>query len=107
MVAETSWATTYEDGDGHTNTIYEGKTGIDLPYEVSVQGQAKEIREVIQAVNDIGEQGIGVFYWEPAWIPVQVYDKDSNEAGTVLSENKASWEKNGSGWASSYSGKYD
>ncbi|WP_075678399.1 glycosyl hydrolase 53 family protein [Roseburia sp. 831b] len=107
MVAETSWAYTYEDGDGHTNTIYEGKTGIDIDYEVSVQGQAMELRSVMQAVADIGDAGIGMFYWEPAWIPVQVYDKDAADAATVLAENKTLWETYGSGWASSYSAEYD
>ena len=107
MVAETSWAYTYEDGDGQTNTIYEGKTGIDIDYEVSVQGQATELRSVMQAVADIGNAGIGMFYWEPAWIPVQVYDADATDAATVLAENKTLWETYGSGWASSYSAEYD
>lgn len=107
MVAETSWAYTYEDGDGHTNTIYKDKTGIDIDYEVSVQGQATELRSVMQAVANIGDAGIGMFYWEPAWIPVQVYDEDASDAKNVLAENKALWEKYGSGWASSYSAEYD
>ncbi|MDO5293418.1 MAG: glycosyl hydrolase 53 family protein [bacterium] len=107
MVAETSWVTTYEDGDGHTNSIYEDKTGIDINYDVSVQGQANEIRDVVQAVKNVGDAGIGVFYWEPAWIPVQVYDKEAANAEEILAENKASWEENGSGWASSYAKSYD
>ena len=105
MVAETSWCYTYEEGDGHENTIFEGKTGIDLPYEVSVQGQANEMRDVINAVSEI--QGVGVFYWEPAWLPVQVYDEDAQNAEEVLDANKELWEGYGSGWASSYSAEYD
>lgn len=107
MVAETAWAYTYEDGDGHTNTLYEGKTGIDVTYDVSVQGQADEIRDVCQAVADIGDAGIGVFYWEPTWIPVQVYDEKADNAAQILAANKKLWETYGSGWASSYSGAYD
>lgn len=105
MVAETSWCYTYEEGDGHENTIFEGKTGIDLPYEVSVQGQANEMRDVINAVSEI--QGVGVFYWEPAWLPVQVYDEDAQNAEEILNRNKEFWESYGSGWASSYSAEYD
>lgn len=105
MVAETSWCYTYEDGDGHENTIFEGKTGIDLPYEVCLQGQANEMRDVINAVSEI--QGVGVFYWEPAWLPVQVYDEDAQDAEEVLDANKELWESYGSGWASSYSAEYD
>lgn len=97
MVAETSWAYTLEDGDGHGNTI-------DLPseatqYPVTVQGQASAVRDVIQAVANVGSAGIGVFYWEPAWLPVGTPDQ--------LEQNKALWERDGSGWASSYAGEYD
>ena len=104
MVAETSWVRTYEEGDGHGNTISESSTGVTIENEVSIQGQATSVRNVIQTVANIGENGIGVFYWEPAWIPVQYYD-GSDE--TVLAENKALWEQYGSGWASSYGGEYD
>ncbi len=110
MVAETSWATTLEDGDGHENTVREGnndtyQAGMD--YAFTVQGQANEVRSVIQAVKDVGDAGIGVFYWEPAWIPVQVYDSTASDAEAVLASNKAAWEKYGSGWAASYAGEYD
>ncbi|WP_345803229.1 glycosyl hydrolase 53 family protein [Microbacterium sp. AZCO] len=97
MVAETSWAYTLADGDGHTNVI-------DLPseatqYPVSVQGQATAVRDVIQAVANVGTAGIGVFYWEPAWLPVGAPDQ--------LTANKVKWERDGSGWASSFAGEYD
>ncbi len=97
MVAETSWARTLEDGDGHGDVI-------DLPseataYPVSVQGQADAVRDVIAAVAAVGEAGIGVYYWEPAWLPV----------GTPaeVEANKLLWERDGSGWASSFSGAYE
>ncbi|NTV39019.1 MAG: hypothetical protein HGA51_03545 [Demequinaceae bacterium] len=97
MVAETSWATTLEDADGHPNVI-------DLPsettaYPVSVQGQATAVHDVIQAVANVGDAGIGVFYWEPAWLPVG--------PPSALEANKVLWEEFGSGWASSYAGEYD
>ena len=106
MVAETSYLHTWEDGDGHTNTEYEGKTGDSYGYDISVQGQANEIRAVVNTVAGI-EQGIGVFYWEPAWIPVRVYDKDAENAAEILEQNKQIWETYGSGWASSFAGAYD
>lgn len=52
-----------------------------------------------QAVRNVGEKGVGIFYWEPAWIPVGTPDE--------LEQNKTLWEKYGSGWASSYAGEYD
>ncbi len=106
MVAETSWLYTYEEGDGSSNTIGEGTSGIDVNYSPSVQGQANELRDVFAAVAGI-DGGIGVFYWEPAWIPVQVYEGTDEEKEAVLEENKAIWEEFGSGWATSYAGEYD
>lgn len=111
MVAETSWANTLEDGDGHENTVRLGNndkvTNTDINEPFTVQGQANEIRSVIQAIKNVGDAGIGVFYWEPAWIPVTVYNKDADNAEEVLAFNKVAWEKYGSGWAASYAADYE
>jgi arabinogalactan endo-1,4-beta-galactosidase len=106
MVAETSYLHTWEDGDGHGNTEYEGKSGDAYNYDISVQGQANSVRAVVNTVANT-KNGIGVFYWEPAWIPVQVYDKDAENAAEILAQNKQIWETYGSGWASSFAGAYD
>lgn len=105
MVVETSYAYTDEDGDGNANSVSTGTGGITLDYEISVQGQANEVREVMNAVKTGG--GSGVFYWEPAWIPVKKYDPNSADAAQVLESNKAAWEKYGSGWACSAAVAYD
>lgn len=97
MVAETSYAYTAEDGDGHENTA--PRDGQVLNDPITIQGQATSVRNVFQAVANVGQAGIGVFYWEPAWIPV---GSPSN-----LANNKVLWEKYGSGWASSYAREYD
>jgi arabinogalactan endo-1,4-beta-galactosidase len=97
VVAETSWARTLEDGDGHGNVIDLASEA--TTYPVSVQGQATAVRDVIDAVVNVGAAGIGVYYWEPAWLPVG--PPDEIEAHTVL------WETYGSGWATSYAGEYD
>ncbi len=95
MVMETSYAWTLEDGDFSGNTIGEGGA-YEKPYPFSVQGQANEFTDVVQAMADIG--GIGVCWWEGAWVPV----------GTASwEENAAKWEAFGSGWASSYAWEYD
>lgn len=98
MVAETSYAYTAEDGDGHGNTAPQS-SGQTLDYSISVQGQANSVRDVIEAVANVGEAGIGVFYWEAAWIPVGPKEN--------LEQNKLIWEQYGSGWASSYAKEYD
>ena len=45
---------------------------LEAGYPATVAGQAdflRDIREVVQNVPD--GRGLGVFYWEPAWIPVE------------------------------------
>ncbi|ODP29503.1 Arabinogalactan endo-beta-1,4-galactanase [Paenibacillus nuruki] len=98
MVAETSYAYTAEDGDGHENTAPRS-SGQTLDYPISAQGQATSVRNVIQAVSQVGDAGIGVFYWEPAWLPVGPKEN--------IEQNKKLWEQYGSGWASSYAAEYD
>lgn len=97
MVAETSWAHTLEDGDGYPNVI--GATGITGQYPVSVQGQAWELRDVIAAVAAVGDAGVGVYYWEPAWLPVG--------PASEVDANRVLWEQFGSGWATSAASDYD
>ena len=95
MCAETSYVYTYDNADMNGNSVSE-ETVCDKPYPATVQGQANEVRDVIDAVVKAG--GIGVFYWEPAWIGV---------TGSTYEEQSALWEKYGSGWASSYAAVYD
>ena len=108
MVAETSYAYTLEDSDGHTNTVRVGNndTGADTTEPFTEQGQATAIRNLINTVNEAG--GLGVFYWEPAWLTVgntKGLTGDAYEA--QVKENQEKWEKHGSGWASSYAKEYD
>ncbi len=97
MVAETSYAFTAEDTDFYGNTIGEGD-GIVKDYPFTVQGQANIVRDVIDTVVNQTIGGIGVFYWEGTWI---------SAGGEGYDENRALWEKNGSGWASSHAAEYD
>ena len=96
MVMETSYAYTTADSDFNGNTISDGGT-IVKDYPFTVQGQATEVRDVIETVANI-PGGIGVCYWEGTWITV---GQNSWE------ENHEKWEKYGSGWASSYAASYD
>ncbi len=95
MVAETSYAYTLADSDFSGNTIGEGGT-FDKPWPITVQGQAGEVRDTAAALHEIG--GLGLFYWEGAWIAVGTSSRE---------ENSALWEKYGSGWASRAAGEYD
>lgn len=111
MVAETSYAYTLGDSDGHPNTVspYTNNTGSDLIWDFTPQGQADEVRSVMNAVNEVpGGLGLGVFYWEGAWITVgDVTALSGAEYSQRLEQNKALWESRGSGWASSFSADFD
>ena len=73
MVAETSYAYTLDDTDGHGNTVsaYSNSSGENILWPFTPQGQADEVRSVMAAVNAVPDgRGVGVFYWEGAWITV-------------------------------------
>lgn len=117
MVAETSYGNTLQDTDGHENTLREGNNDkVDnCLWMFTNQGQINEFRDVLKTVTDVdvtlqnGDRaGLGVFYWEGAWIAVQnVYDENGELDEALLEQNKELWEKHGSGWASSYAAEYD
>lgn len=95
-VLETSWARTLLDADGHENVIKSSYP----QYPISVQGQATAVRDVMAAVSAVPDgKGLGVFYWEPAWLPVG--------PASALESNRVLWERDGSGWAASHAGEYD
>ena len=97
MVMETSYAYTAEDTDFSANTVGDGG-GIVKDYPFTPQGQANSIRNITDTVVNRTPAGIGICYWEGAWITVGT---ESWEA------NHEKWEKYGSGWASSYAAVYD
>ena len=111
FVAETSYPYTLKETDGHNNTVGEGskyETGDNMQWAYSVKGQANAMRDLIDTVNQVNDgKGIGVFYWEPAWITV---GDTTGLTGTKLTKqieaNRVKWYKYGSGWASKYAKNY-
>jgi len=82
-IAETAYGYTYAPHAWASN-IFSRSGGQALSgYEVSVQGQATLIRDIIAAVASL-DNGYGVFYWEGAWLPVQ-------GAGWADRNSKCSW----------------
>jgi LPXTG-motif cell wall-anchored protein len=69
-VAEVSYGYTLENGDSHGNIF--GQNEADTAgYPVSLQGQASVVRNVMDVISQVPQnKGLGIFYWEPAWIPV-------------------------------------
>ena len=97
VCAEISYAHTYDDADGFPNTISR-ESVFPRRWPVTVQGQANAIRAAIAAVAAVGKAGIGVYYWEPAWLPVP---------GETREDREPLWERFGSGWATRAAADYD
>ena len=95
MVMETSYAFADEDFDFGGKTSPNG--GDVKPYPITVAGQANHVNVLTDYIANKTTNGIGICYWEGAWIAV----------GDNWEDNSAKWEKYGSGWATSYAGIYD
>lgn len=110
MLFETAFPYTLEDYDGHKNTLntidYVNPPVEGYP-EASVQGQADYMAYIIKSISELGDNALGVFYWEGAWNSVGNAYTDGVLDEEKLENNKKIWEKYGSGWASSYALEYD
>ncbi len=99
LVAETSWAYTFRNYDPGVNTIGSQKDLVSsVSYPVSAAGQTAFLTDLFKAVAAVPNgMGIGVFYWEPAWLPV------SSDYQTA----KQLWQQYGGGWAYESAQEYD
>lgn len=87
IVAETSYGFTSE-SHTYANHIYNTQMEDAGKYKTSIQGQATALRDVVQILADVPDnRGAGVFYWEPAWLPVK-------DAGWATAEGQA-WSDTG------------
>lgn len=95
MIAETAWAYTPQDTDGHPNSV-----GVmdDPPWPMTQEGQRQAIEDILGMMEGFGSMNAGVFYWEPGWIAIP---------GETKENRLLLWETCGSGWASSFAGEYD
>ena len=91
VVMETSYAFTEEDGDEQGN-VFQIYSDEEHGYVPSVQGQATAVRDVIAAVTSV-KNGKGVFYWEPAWLPIKGAGLSATEGDTW--ENQAMFDYSG------------
>ena len=70
VVAETSYPQTYEDADSQPNLIGKEETDI-VGLDASVENQKLMLETVFNTVANVdSDKGLGVFYWEPLWLPV-------------------------------------
>ncbi|MEW9701523.1 glycosyl hydrolase 53 family protein [Paenibacillus sp. SI8] len=95
LVAENAYAYTLDDGDNFSNNFGPGQEKLG-GYKATVQGQAQEVRDVMNAVAHLdGNKGLGVFYWEPDWIPVKGAEWSSRPGEGNGWENQAMFDFNG------------
>lgn len=70
IIAEMSYGYTVAETNYAAN-IYDTSMEEAGGYLTSIQGQATAIRDVIQTLASVpNDLGLGIFYWEPAWLPV-------------------------------------
>ncbi|MFD0692907.1 glycosyl hydrolase 53 family protein [Paenibacillus sp. GCM10027628] len=95
LVAENAYAYTLDDADHFSNNFGPGQEQLG-GYKATVQGQAQEVRDVMNAVVQVSDhRGLGVFYWEPDWIPVKGAEWSSKEGEGNGWENQAMFDFNG------------
>lgn len=70
VVVECAYPFTLESNDGFPN-IVNSENQLHRGYPASIDGQTHFMRDLMNIVKNVpNEKGLGIFYWEPAWISV-------------------------------------
>ena len=70
-VVETAYAWTTEDGDGVGNVFIAGDERVG-GYDPTVEGQKEFMNDLKAIIHNVPDgRGLGYFYWEPEWVPVE------------------------------------
>lgn len=76
LIAETSYGFTDASSSYASNSFYSSNSSGSprkINYDVSVLGQATLIRDYVEAINSLGDNAYGLFYWGGDMIPVSGY----------------------------------
>ncbi len=88
IVAETSIGYT-TDGLGCKGIVFSKEQEKATGYPATMEGQEAFLRDLYRTVRSVENQrGIGVFYWEPAWLPIPDC-KWANQNGCDYMNDKA------------------
>lgn len=69
VVVETAYPQTLADADGYANNVSSASQLV-AGYPATPEGQLAYMRTILSIVSQVPQRrGIGVVYWEPAWIP--------------------------------------
>ncbi|GMA63815.1 glycosyl hydrolase 53 family protein [Alicyclobacillus fastidiosus] len=93
IVAETSEGWTLAQGDNTINT-FDQNAAYTAGYTPTPQGQAEEIRDVINNVANVpNDMGLGMFYWGSDWLPGDATGWTAGQGSSW--ENQALFDFNG------------
>lgn len=71
-IVETSYGNTDEPNPNCGNTYHSSTFETPGGYLTSVQGQTTQMADLVSTLSEVKDgYGQGVFYWEPAWLPVE------------------------------------
>ena len=72
VIAETAYPFTLNDADGSQNIMFKDDQLRNTGYVPTVAGQKKLIQDVMAIISHAPDgKGLGIFYWEGAWLPVK------------------------------------
>ena len=89
LIAEFAYPYNFTNQDSHDNALSFGSS-LNFPYTVSKTGQAEAITDIYKTAIALGDDCLGLFYWEPAWIT----DSDLSSKGSPW-ENQALFDSEG------------
>lgn len=92
MIAETSSPFTNDGWNDFTsNSVwYSDSDQASLSFSMDILGQATVIHDMTEAVSNL-TNGIGVFYWESAWLPIGEAGSNTPYVGWADEGSKVSW----------------
>ncbi|HEY8462707.1 MAG TPA: glycosyl hydrolase 53 family protein [Bacillota bacterium] len=88
IVVETAFPFCLNDGDGLENIMAKDEQLKNSGYVPTIAGQKQYLQDIFNIVKHVPDgRGLGVFYWEGAWLPVQGAGWDPNDP-----QSKNAWE---------------
>ncbi|WP_188881671.1 glycosyl hydrolase 53 family protein [Alicyclobacillus cellulosilyticus] len=86
VVAETQYPWTTANADGTPNQV-DATTPLLPGYPATPDGQASFVRDIVSLVAALPNHlGLGVFYWEPAWLPGVGWEPGAGTSADNLTE---------------------
>ncbi len=72
IVVETAYAWTLQDVDEQPNILGTDSMIAQAGYKATLQGQVSFLTDLVELIHKVPRnKGLGIFYWEGAWIPVK------------------------------------